>query len=211
MMRWIAIVTLAVLTALLSASEVGAGGGIAPGTPGEALSGQTYLINVLMDPHMAAGDPVRVPDGTGGLIENPLAFDVTTTAKQAQVHIRNFRTGALVSQASFKVLPGFKLFFGCDTSLTQTRFVYAAGNPAKLRFWIPAAVMEYLFRPLGIDPNTTTVQPAITQVLNGGGSGECIADPRNPGPRILFVDDATVASQPGILLLEAVGDVLIVK
>lgn len=205
MMRCIGIVTLAVLTALLSASEVGAGGGIAPGTGPEPLSGQTYLIDVLMDPHMAAGDPV--PDGAGG--EIPLAFDTTTTAKQAQVHIRNFRTGALVSQASFKVLPGFKLFFGCDTSLTQTRFVYTTANPAKLRVWIPEAVLEYLFRPLGINPDTTNVQPVITQVLNGGGNGECPPDPRNPV--VPFGGDATKTSLPGLLLLEAVGDVLGVK
>lgn len=196
MMRCIVIVTLAVFGALLSASEVGAGGGNAPPLLGEALSGQTYLINVLMDPHMAAGD--LVPDGAGGDIA--LAFDTTTTAKQAHVQIRDSRRGALLSEASFKVLPGFKLFFGCDPSLTQIRFVNQ-----KLRAWIPGAVLEYLFRPLGINPDITNVQPVITQVLNGGGNGECIPDARNPV--VPFVDAKT--SLPGLLLLEAVGDVLV--
>ena len=93
--------------------------------------------------------------------------------------------------------------------MTQIRFLFRpgdAGNGAFLNQWVPPAALRALFASQGITTGATN-EPVITNILNGpvvdgAGVGECIADPRNPGP---FPGETELPiSAPGLLFLDVV-------
>jgi hypothetical protein len=156
----------------------------------------TFIVNVQMDPHMAAGDP-RSPETCGNL-----RSDVTSTAKQATIQLRDSR-GNLLSQAQFKVLPEVTLYRGCDADLTNNRF----GN-RPLSDWIPLPTVHFLFSSQGIVVNESNVPVIVEDDII---ASECIDDPVNRGP---FFDggeltDACLVGQPAPTALSAVPGVLL--
>jgi hypothetical protein len=169
-----------------------AGGGIAPPPPGTVGSKPTFRALVTLDPHNVEGDVF----GTAG--PTP-----TSTAKQASIQLLDPKKGTLLAEVAFTALPSFPLFLGCDTSMTQARFLFRLGengNGAFLNQWVPPAALRALFASQGIATGPTN-EPVFTSiangaVVNGAGVGECIADPRNQGP-------LSDGSAPGSLFLDA--------
>jgi hypothetical protein len=181
------------LALLAWAPAADAGGGIAPPPPGTVLSKPTFRALIQLDPHNVQGDVF----GTAG--PTP-----TSTAKQASIQLLDPKKGTLLAEVAFTALPSFPLFLGCDTSATQTRFLFRSGdngNGAFLNQWVPPAALRALFASQGITTGATN-EPVITSIANGPvaggtGTGECIADPRNPGP-------LTDGSAAGLLFLDVV-------
>lgn len=131
------------------------GGGINPPPQNPIVVGPTVEAIVVMDPH------------------DPFASPSTTTAKRATIWLsrKNFGTAG----ATFSVpLFGFPLFFGCDLSLTEARFVNNGGTPVPLDSWIPEDVVKSLFDRIGI-----TVSPANVPAVTAIKEQKCSADP-NP-------------------------------
>src|SRR5712692_4174633 len=127
-MRRVATV-LAVVASLLvlpTAGAIAGGGSTPPPFPIMVVNPAIGAI-ILMDPHEAAGDPGNFQG------------DVTSTAKQASISLRS---GTITTQASFKILPTFPLFHGCDLSLTNLRFLFSSANAASLRDWVPPLILE---------------------------------------------------------------------
>jgi hypothetical protein len=180
MRRALQCLTLITLAPLL----LGAGGQNPP-PEGATLAGKvTFRANILVDPHNAQGD-----------LTGTVAADATTTAKNTSIELRDAKKGTLLAQVEFRALPSFPLSFGCDTSLSNARFLYTDENGALLSHWVPPAALQQLFAAQGVTvgaPESPNNQPAIVQILRN----ECIADPRNP----TTVD----GSAPGLLLLDVV-------
>src|SRR2546425_3656159 len=163
-----------------------AGGGNNPPQTGFVIVNPAISATILMDPHMAKGDL--------GLDSTPLTADVTPpTSKQAVLFLRQ---GTLTAQATFKVLPSFALYHGCDLNFTTTRFLYSTANPAKLPNWVPPFTLESLFLPFGITVSPTMV-PVITQI----NSQQCLFDPANPSPTVGQGYDPISPNGPGWLFM----------
>jgi hypothetical protein len=131
------------------------GGGMGPPQPGaRKVTGPSVTATVVIDPHMAG---------------------VTTNAKRATIRLEK---GSLASAASFDIPSSFLLNRGCDLHLTDLRFVYVPiTRPNTLYAWVPFAVVDALFAPLGIAADAANNVPVITDVDRE----VCTADPANPG------------------------------
>jgi hypothetical protein len=131
------------------------GGGMGPPQPGaRKVTGPAVTATVVIDPHQ----------GT-----------VTSTAKRATIHLKK---GSLESAATFDVPSTFLLNRGCDRRLTDLRFVYVPiTRPNTLYNWVPFAVVDALFAPLGITADFANNVPVITDIDND----VCTPDPVNPG------------------------------
>jgi hypothetical protein len=131
------------------------GGGMGPGQPGaRKVTGPAVTATVVIDPHMSG---------------------VTLQAKRATIRLEK---GSLASTASFDIPSTFVLNRGCDLHLTDLRFVYVPiTRPNTLYGWVPFAVVDALFTPLGIAADAANNVPVITDVDND----VCTADPANPG------------------------------
>lgn len=189
----------AVLLVLATWPLLTAGGAFNPPAGNRVLSAPTLSFHAVIDPHMAGGDPA-LPTGT-------LAEGVTTTAKQATIRLRG---GGTLSQAQFQILPSFPLYRGCDTSLTNNRFVFTPENTAQMRSWVPSTALQALFQPHGVTPNGGVVDPVITSVTS-----TCVRDPNNfptdpdTGDPVDFADGGDgQPSKPGLLILEGTVEML---
>ena len=131
------------------------GGGMGPPQPGaRKITGPAVTATVVIDPHMAG---------------------VTSNAKRATIRLEK---GSLASTASFDIPSTFVLNRGCDLHLTDLRFVYVPiTRPNTLYGWVPFAVVDALFAPLGIAADSANNVPVITDVDHE----VCTADPANPG------------------------------
>jgi hypothetical protein len=141
-------------------------GGFAPQPPAPEQPKTEFFLDVEGDFHMAAGDPIP----TGGVIP----ADITPGAKEAQAQLRDTKKGTLLSSATFKILPTFVLFRGCDTSLSEARFLLSVLG-SSLPAWIPPSALQLLFLPVGITVDAGHV-PIATEVV----SQDCHTDPRHP-------------------------------
>jgi hypothetical protein len=173
------------------------GGAGSPPTPGATVGGQTFQADILIDPHMAAGDHV-------GPIT--VSQDITPTAKQGSIALRAVKKGTLLAEVEFKALPTKAFFLGCDPTLSDGRFNRSITNGGFLDDWIPEATLQYLFRSQGITPGLPNPgaanRPVIIQILNGSGQGECFTDLRQP-TSIPDGGDGS-SSIPGVLFLQVV-------
>ena len=154
---------------LLDAPAARADGGGSPPTFASMIVNPAIAATILMNPHMAG---------------------VTSTAGQAAIYLRN---GTITTYARFTILPTFHLFFGCDPTKTNQRFLFSASNETSLRNWVPPFDLESLFIPFGITLDLvslpfTTPTPVITQIS----SAQCIQDPLN----------LTTSAGPGWLLMD---------
>jgi hypothetical protein len=174
-----------VLGSTLSAE---AAGGFTPPDEGAAIADRPeFRANIMLDPHNAAGD-----------LSGDVTDDVTTTAKQASIQLRDPRKGTLLSQVSFRALPNRPFSLGCDISLSANRFLYMPASAALLSQWVPPAALEHLFGPVGIKVETITNEPAIVEIL----AQQCVSDPRNPGPLSDPTTPVGSSNPPGILLMD---------
>lgn len=163
--------TATILTLLALAPLLMGGGGAAGFTavPSNFVpTGDEFRALVTMDPHEPSATP---------------------TAKLGYIELRD-KQGGNVS-AMFQIPPGFALFFGCDTSKTQERFVGSLVGTVfqrvRLQTWIDADLVGALFARLGTTVDNTTAIPAITEVLNGNGNGACM-NQTTEGTGWLFMD-----------------------
>jgi hypothetical protein len=153
-MRRVLIVSSVIAAMLfLGAPDVRAAGGGAPPPFTAMIVKPTLDATILVDTH------------------TPL---LTGTAGQATIFVRQ---GTLTTQFTFNVLPDAQIFWahGCDTSFTNARFLWSPPTfENTLADWVPPFVLESLFLPFGVIASPTTLVPAITQISNGAGNGQCL-------------------------------------
>ena len=171
-----------------------AGGGVNPPSFSPRADNQVFSATIVLDPHMAAGDPTPFDSNGNGLADDVVPHDVTPpSSKHATIYLRKGGTNV---QASFQILPKFALFRGCDLDRTEQRFLFTPiTNPATLPAWVPPLELKTLFIPFGVTVSDTVV-PAITAI----NSKRCLPDPLNPGPITDGGDGAP--SAPGFLHME---------
>ncbi|MBI3636012.1 MAG: hypothetical protein HY216_07325 [Candidatus Rokubacteria bacterium] len=190
-MKRVAILGVITLMFLIPAADVLAAGGGAPPTFAVKIDKRPAITaTILIDPHMAAGDP-------GFNFFGPIALpaDITPpTSKQVSAFLQGGNQNQISTSVSFKIVPNFTLYRGCDPTLTNTRFLFSASNPANLTDWVQAFAMQALFLPFGVTP-TSTLIPAITKIT----SAQCISDPAHPS--VISDGGDGLSSQPGWLLM----------
>ena len=153
-----------------------AGGGVNPPSFSPRVDNQVYSATIVMDPHMAQGDPTPFDYNNNSLRDDVVPHDITPpSSKHATIYLRK---GGTTAQASFRILPKFALFRGCDLTRTEQRFLFTPiTNPATLTAWVPPLELKTLFIPFGVTVGDNVV-PAITAIR----SARCVDDPLNPGP-----------------------------
>ena len=128
-----------------------------------------------MGPPQEASRKTTGPAVTATVVIDPHNFGVTPpTAGRATIRLQK---GSLVSGATFDIPSSFVLNRGCDLNLTDLRFVYTAARTNKLYSWVPGAVVDALFAPLGITPDPVNNIPVLTDIDND----VCTVDPANQG------------------------------
>ena len=127
-----------------------------------------------MGPPQEASRKTTGPAVTATVVIDPHNFGVTTTGGRATIRLQK---GSLVSGATFTISSSFVLNRGCDLNLTDLRFVYTTARTNKLYSWVPGAVVDALFAPLGITPDPVNNIPVLTDVDND----VCTVDPANQG------------------------------
>src|SRR5262245_23514790 len=127
-------------------------------------------------PQVDASRKTTGPAITATIVIDPHESNtVTTTARRATIRLEK---GSLVSGATFDIPPvGFPMLRGCDLNLTELRFVHSAQRPTYLYRWVPQAVLDAIFAPLGVTQDPVTNIAVITDIDDA----VCTADPANPG------------------------------
>ena len=127
-----------------------------------------------MGPGQEASRKITGPAVTATVVIDPHMPGVTSKGSRATIRLQK---GSVVSGATFDIPQPFFLFRGCDTRLTDLRFVYTVARTNKLYSWVPPPVLDALFAPLGITPDPVNNIPAITDIDND----VCTPDPDNAG------------------------------
>ncbi len=147
-MRRLFALSIVAVVVLLPAARVLAGGGSAPPPPGFVLSNNpTISATILLDPHNQG---------------------VTPTAGQGFIWVRSNSVAAdMQFQIQNNILGGtFPLTFGCDVTLTTSRFICSSNNCHPLSAWMPTYQLMALFESFGITISPTFVNSVFQPLPN---------------------------------------------
>ncbi len=151
--------------AFLAMTSTVQAGGMNPGIPSAVkISGPTVNGVMIVDTHDYGITFMSPPNST-----IPEDKSLVTSIW--------LQKGGLTASAIFMLPSTFLANFGCDPTLTSTRFAFTSAHANTLSLFVDPQTLMALFSALGL--NLATVgNPIITTVSNA----VCTPDPLNPSP-----------------------------